>query len=113
MVLFNQIVPEAWKAAIKFRKLILKNFKSCSILPVNSVIEFLKLLFMRNYSQENLPNSFLNTWIINDERRIDLNLRPHDGFFTPMACTLTSVRLPLHAYQLPGIVFKNLLSKMK
>jgi hypothetical protein len=46
-------------------------FKKCSVLPITQLIEYSKLLFMHNYTQQRLPSCFNNTWVTNQERRMN------------------------------------------
>ena len=70
-------------------------FKKSYILPFMSLIQFFKLQFMHNFINNNLPQSFRNTWIRNSDRRTNEDqpiLRNNSEFFLP-ACRLTSTEL--------------------
>jgi exonuclease III len=74
-------------------------FKKLSILSVDHLIQYSRLLFMHNYSLNKLPVSFNNTWLTNFERRGLENqhqLRNQEEFHVPMARTKTTERMPLH-----------------
>jgi exonuclease III len=84
-------------------------FKKLKILPVDHLIEFSRLLFMHNFTQHKLPNSFINTWLTNQERRGEENrqLRNQEDFYLPPSRTNTAERLPLHTMPLS---WNNLIS---
>ena len=44
-------------------------FKSCGILPLNSLIEFCRIQFLHNFIIGELPTSFFNYWMRNEDRR--------------------------------------------
>ena len=44
-------------------------FKSCDILPLNSLIEFFQIQFFDNFIIGELPTSFDNYWLRNEDRR--------------------------------------------
>ena len=78
-------------------------FKKCSVLPITQLIEYSKLLFMHNYTQQRLPSCFNNTWVTNQERRMneERTLRNEDDYFIQLARTKTTERLP--AYTMPNL----------
>ena len=44
-------------------------FKSCGIIPLNSLIEFCRIQFFHNFIIGELPTSFFNYWMRNEDRR--------------------------------------------
>ena len=49
-------------------------FKKLQILPLPDLISFTKLQFMQRFTQNFLPHSFANTWVINSFRNIGENV---------------------------------------
>jgi hypothetical protein len=65
-------------------------FKSSSILPLNSLIEYFKIHFMYLFTFKLLPDSFNDTWLTNADRREEEDddraiLRSEDDYFVPFA----------------------------
>ena len=90
-------------------------FKKLKILPVEKLILFSRLFFMHNYTNNNLPACFANTWVTNLERRGLANhlLRNNSDFFVPFSRTKTTERLPLHVLPTLWNEFDNIPAKME
>ena len=76
-------------------------FKSSSILPLNSLIEFFKIQFMHQLVNNRLPTSFANSWITNSERREEYGgpvLRNEDDFFVPLSRLSSTEKHPLISF---------------
>ena len=73
-------------------------FKKCAILPIPQMIEYTRLLFMHNYTQQRLPLCFKNAWVTNFERRtnVEHNLRNQDALYVPLARIKLTERLPMY-----------------
>ena len=94
-------------------------FKSLSILPLSSLIEYFKIQFMYNFVNGELPGSFEFTWIRNENRE-GANLRPllrnHTDIFIPPSRLTSTDKFPLFNFprvwsSFPDSIIKNLTSK--
>ena len=94
-------------------------FKSLSILPLSSLIEYFKIQFMYNFVNGELPGSFEFTWIRNENRE-GANLRPllrnHTDIFIPPSRLISTDKFPLFNFprvwsSFPDSIIKNLTSK--
>ena len=94
-------------------------FKTLSILPLTSLIEYFKIQFMFNFVNGELPGSFESTWIRNENRE-GANHRPllrnHNDIFIPPSRLTSTDKFPLFNFPRVWSSFsdsniKNLTSK--
>jgi hypothetical protein len=74
-------------------------FRAHHILPYELMLNQAKLHFMHSYVYGYAPKSFNNTWIKNNQREIQHNLRNNDDFMLPMARIELYKKIPM--YSLP------------
>ena len=75
-------------------------FKSSGILPLYMLTDFFKLKFFHDFVNKELPTSFDNTWIRNEDRRIEYTpvLRNHQEFHIPPSRLNSSDKFPLASF---------------
>ena len=74
-------------------------FKSCDILPLNSLIEFFQIQFFHNFIIGELPTSFDNYWLRNEDRRFaGAVLRNSSEFHTPHSRLSTTDKIPRQSF---------------
>ena len=76
-------------------------FKSCSILPLKNLAEYLKIQFMQKFTQGYLPSSFNDVWVTNRIRRAGqdhVELRNNDDINIPFSRLVATERQPLSAF---------------
>ena len=74
-------------------------FKSCGILPLHSLIEFFQIQFFHNFIIGDLPTSFFNYWIRNEDRRpAGAILRNNQEFHIPHTRLSTTDRFPRQSF---------------
>jgi hypothetical protein len=80
-------------------------FKKLEILKITDMISLSKLKFMHQYSYNNLPISFLQTWATNQERRdrntnipAPLLLRNNDDLYEPLSRLEHVSKFPLYNF---------------
>jgi hypothetical protein len=74
-------------------------FLATKILPINKIIKMSKLLFMHSVYYEYAPRSFNQTWLKNNQRQNEHNLRNYDDFTLPNPRIEQFKRFPI--YSLP------------
>jgi len=72
-------------------------FVSQKILPFEKIIKQAKLMFMHSINFNYAPKSFTGTWIKNEERGGDRNLRNNDHFVLPNPRIDFFKKMPLYA----------------
>ena len=67
-------------------------FKKLNILPLSKLIDYFKLQFMHRFTLREIPSSFNNTWVKNEERRRqdERVLRNQNDFFSQLAFAVFS-----------------------
>jgi hypothetical protein len=76
-------------------------FKRLKILPLDKLIKLSKLKFMHSVVFNYAPSSFNSTWLVNENRNIEHNLRNNEHFFIPNPRIELFKRSPL--YTLPKL----------
>jgi hypothetical protein len=68
------------------------------ILPLNEMIQFARLKFMHNYSNQQLPFSFNELWLTNIMRNPNRALRNANDLFVPAHHLASVKRFPLFSF---------------
>ena len=78
-------------------------FKKSGILPLETLVEFFNLKFFHNFIHNELPISFANLWMRNEDRRNEdrMNLRNNQDYFIPSSRLTSTEKFPL--YNLPRL----------
>ena len=72
-------------------------FKKSNILPLHMLVDYFKLQFFHRFTINDLPHSFENTWIKNEERRQENAplLRNHLEYHVPYSRLSSTEKFPL------------------
>lgn len=75
-------------------------FYHLKVLPLPDLINFKALIFFYDFKQKNLPDTFLNEWMLNIDRleHSQYNLRNTGGYYVPQSKYQYLNHFPLHKF---------------